>query len=142
MKTYTVEAVRDGKWWILRTVEAPGAVSQVRKLSQAEEYIREAFSYTTGEPDDTFTVQVVPQFPDRVAAEIAGAKSALADLDRRQRAAAVLSRAAARDLLAEGLTGAEVAKVLRVSPQRVSQLVRDSRELSDDEVSELIQQYT
>jgi DNA-directed RNA polymerase specialized sigma subunit len=142
MKTYTVEAVRDGKWWILRTVEAPGAVSQVRKLSQAEEYIREAISYTTGEPDDTLTVQVVPQFPDRVAAEIAGAKSALADLDRRQRAAAVLSRAAARDLLAEGLTGAEVAKVLRVSPQRVSQLVRDSRELSDDEVSELIQQYT
>lgn len=141
MNTYTVEAVRDGKWWLLRTVEAPGAVSQVRTLSQADEYIREAISYVTGEPEDTFEVRVVPQFPERVAAEIAGAKSALADLDRRQRAAAVLSRAAARDLLAEGLTGAEVAKVLRVSPQRVSQLVRDSRELSDDEVDELIQQY-
>lgn len=141
VKTYTVEASRDGKWWLLRTLEAPGAVSQVRSLSQADEYIREAIAYVVGVPPDSFDVEVRPVVPERVGKEIAGARAALADLDARQRAAAVLSRVAVKDLLALGVTGADAAVLLAVSPQRVSQLREGAKDVREEEVDELIKQY-
>jgi len=44
--------------------------------------------------------------------------------DQAQRQAAAQSRAAARRLRQAGLSGRDIAKVLNVSPQRVSQLLR------------------
>lgn len=143
VKSYTVEAIRDGKWWFLRTLEAPRALSQVRSLAQAEEYIREAIGYVVGVPQDSFDVVIRPVIPERVSKEIAGARAALADLDVRQRAAAVLSRAAVKDLLALGVSGADAAALLEVSPQRVSQLrgAKGVADIRDDEVDSLLKQY-
>ena len=44
-----------------------------------------------------------------------------------QKAAAALSRQAARKLADTGLSGREIAVVLRVSPQRVSQLLKSDK---------------
>ena len=63
------------------------------------------------------------KLPQPLDAEVAGARRLVEDLAVAQREAAAASRRAARDLLAAGLTGADTARVLGVSPQRVSQLV-------------------
>ena len=51
-------------------------------------------------------------------------RAAVDHAERAQRAAAARSRALALRLREAGLTGADIAVVLRVSPQRVSQLMR------------------
>jgi predicted transcriptional regulator len=51
-------------------------------------------------------------------------RTTLDDAERAQRGAAARSRALAVRLREAGLTGADIAVVLRVSPQRVSQLMR------------------
>ena len=51
------------------------------------------------------------------------ARNAVYALGERQREVAALSRAAARDLADSGLSGADIAVVLEISPQRVSQLL-------------------
>jgi predicted transcriptional regulator len=50
--------------------------------------------------------------------------AAVSDAEQAQERAAVSTRRVARRLRSEGLTGREIAVVLRVSPQRVSQLLR------------------
>ena len=57
-------------------------------------------------------------------AEIAAVRAAVDHAERAQRDAAARSRALALRLRDAGLTGADIAVVLRVSPQRVSQLMR------------------
>ena len=57
-------------------------------------------------------------------AEIAAVRAAVDHAERAQREAAARSRALALRLRDAGLTGADIAVVLRVSPQRVSQLMR------------------
>ena len=63
--------------------------------------------------------------------ELAGEAEAIRDAIRRaedaQRDAAARSRQLALRLKASGLTGADIAVILRVSPQRVSQLVSSAR---------------
>jgi len=54
---------------------------------------------------------------------VIAARRAIHELGERQREVAALSRAAARDLANSGLSGADIAVVLDVSPQRVSQLL-------------------
>lgn len=60
MRTFEVIAER-GKvdWWVL---EAPqvGAVSQVRRLDQAADEMREAVAYLAGLPQEEIDLHVVP----------------------------------------------------------------------------------
>jgi predicted RNase H-like HicB family nuclease len=141
MSIYTVEARRDGRWWVLSVPDVPGAVSQVRSLSQADEYIRESIAFVREVEPDSFELRIQPILPEEAATVVAGAKAAIADLDRRQRDTAILSRVAARNLIAHGLTGADAAIVLKVSPQRVSQLVHESQDVPDEVVQDLVREY-
>lgn len=77
---YRVTAERRGEWWALQAADAPGALSQVAHLSDADQ-IREAIAFVTGEPEDAITieVQIVMAEPDdrrfgaRHVADFAGA---------------------------------------------------------------------
>lgn len=126
--TYTVEARKDGRWWVLTVPEVPGAVSQVRSLTQADEYAREAVAFVLGVAPESFELAVKPTLPRGLASEVRRAREAVKDAETRQLRAASLSRKAAGALRAAGLTGADTAQVLGVSPQRVSQLVSGQRE--------------
>ena len=55
--------------------------------------------------------------------EVIGARKAVRELAERQHQVAALSRATAKALAKSGLSGADIAVVLDVSPQRVSQLL-------------------
>jgi DNA-directed RNA polymerase specialized sigma subunit len=73
--------------------------------------------------ESTIDVEIRPQIDNALGQEVIAARKAIQELGERQREVAALSRAAARDLAESGLSGADIAVVLDVSPQRVSQLL-------------------
>ena len=103
MTNYAVDAEHTGKWWVLQCREFPGAITQVRRLDQADQIV-EAISFVSGDSPDTITVTVKPRLPDELGA--------LIDLTR-----------GARELVAHGLSQRDAAVILGVSHQRVHQLV-------------------
>lgn len=73
-------------------------------------------------PFDSFDVDFVVELPEGKADAVADARRKVAAVEALQREAAEESRRVARSLRRMGLTVADVARVLGVSPQRVSQL--------------------
>lgn len=121
-KTYKVDAKRWEHGWELH-VDGVG-VTQSKSLHSARRVAREYISLVEGIIDEsTIDVEIRPQIDDALGQEVIAARKAVHDLGERQRAVAALSRAAAKDLAESGLSGADIAVVLDVSPQRVSQLL-------------------
>lgn len=58
MKTFRTIANRDEGWWILQCVEEPGAMSQLRSLSEANDH-KEAISHLTGISEDEIELEVI-----------------------------------------------------------------------------------
>lgn len=127
VRTYTVRAVRSQDWWGLTVPELPGVVSQVRSLTQAEEYAREAIAWIAQIPSDSFAVQVVPQLPEDLAEKVQEARTASVEAETAAARSSALSRAVVTELAKAGLSGRESALILGLSQQRVSQLARGPR---------------
>ena len=122
-KTYRVDAKRWEHGWELH-VEGVG-VTQSRSLHSAARMAREYISLVEGISDEsTIDVEILPKIDDALGKEVIAARKAVHEIAERQREVAALSRAAAKDLAESGLSGADIAVVLDVSPQRVSQLLR------------------
>lgn len=124
MTKYTVTAERTAKWWVLQAEEAPGAISQVARLDQAEQ-IKEAIAFVTGEPEDTIEIDLRPVLPEAVerARLLASQYRELAA--QSNAAAATLSRQAAQEMASAGLTVRDIGVVLGVSHQRAQQLATE-----------------
>jgi len=122
MKTYTVTASRWEHGWELHV--AGIGVTQSRTLTSAEEMIREYVSLELDVEPDSFDVAITPKIGglETDAAELRGE---VIELEAAQQHVAQRSRNLVWSLKATGLTSADVAVVLGVSPQRVSQLTRD-----------------
>jgi hypothetical protein len=122
-KVYTVTAERGaGQWWVLECAEL-GAVSQVRRLSDAKEEMREALAYLADVAPDSFDIDVRPIVSDDVAALMIAAAEHRTRASTEQKQAADALRAAARAMHERGLTYRDVAVVMGLSYQRVAQLV-------------------
>ena len=121
-RTYTVDAKRWEHGWELH-VEGLG-VTQSRSLHSAARMAREYISLIEGISDEsTIGVEIRPQIENALGKEVIAARKAVHELAEQQREVATLSRTAAKDLAESGLSGADIAVVLAVSPQRVSQLL-------------------
>jgi hypothetical protein len=120
--TYTVIAKRWKRGWELH-IEGIG-VTQSRTLNDAEAMVRDYIHLDTGEAPDSFDVDIVPEVSQELDRQTREARRAVIAAEKAQQAAAARSREVARGLKGIGLTGREIAVVLRVSPQRVSQLLR------------------
>lgn len=119
MKTYNVRAKRWARGWELH-VDGVG-VTQAHNLAEAESMSR---SYITMVDNPAkFDVCIIPEIGDGVDAAVRHARRAISDADRAQRDAAKAMRSVTADLHQRGLTGRDIARVLDVSPQRVSQLL-------------------
>ena len=125
MKTYKVGAKRWARGWELH-IEGLG-VTQSHTLRDAEVMARDYIELDTGEPAGSFAVEITPEIGGGLDGEVKAARAAVAEADAAQRQAAARSRDTARRLRGAGLTGRDIAAVLQVSPQRVSQLLKDSR---------------
>jgi predicted RNase H-like HicB family nuclease len=121
--TYSVRAERDGKWWALSVAGLPGALSQVRRLDQAEAMAREVISLVVDDPEDSFEVQIVPDL-------VESAKAAMDELDQAKaslavataRVTALQQRLACTLVEGQGLTVRDAGVLMGVSFQRVAQL--------------------
>lgn len=121
-KTYKVDAMRWEHGWELH-VDGVG-VTQSKSLHSAERMAREFISLVEGISDQsTIDVEIRPKIDSSLGEAVIAARRAVHELAERQREVAVLSRTAAKDLAGSGLSGADIAVVLDVSPQRVSQLL-------------------
>lgn len=121
MTSYTVRAKRWTHGWELH-IDGEG-VTQSRSLASAERQVRDYLSLLHDFGDDAaFDVVIIPELGGSIARDVRKARQAVADLANRQRKAAEMSRSAVQQLRKAGLKGAEIAAVLGVTPQRVSQL--------------------
>jgi predicted RNase H-like HicB family nuclease len=127
MTTYAVNAARSGRGWILTVPEVPGAVSYVRGLGGARAHAQEAIAFVLDVPEDSFEVRLEPDLAPDDLAEISRARAAVAEAERVQREAAQQSRLVVAKLHREGLSGADIAALVDVSPQRVSQLLKAAK---------------
>jgi DNA-directed RNA polymerase specialized sigma24 family protein len=123
MTTYNTTAKRWELGWELY-VDGVG-VTQCRTLATAEATVREFVACDLDLEDEYgFDVTVTPELDPALATETEAAREAQRQVEQARHEAAVRTRKAVRDLKAAGLSGSDVATMLGVSTQRVSQLVR------------------
>ncbi len=115
----TATAVRDGRFWV---VDVAGVgVTQGRYVREARAMATDLVEAMTGKAED---VDVHFELPDDVRAAVDHARATSAKAQRLASAAAEEYRQAVRGLVINrGMSKADVAALLQVSQQRVSQLV-------------------
>ena len=123
MKTYTAHATKEERWWIVR-VDGVG-VTQAKNLREAHVMAADLIEAVTGLHASKFEVSLNTKLAPMLKREVEQARKAIDALEIQQVETARKSRDVARRLVeAGGLSGADAAVVLGVSPQRVSQLMR------------------
>jgi DNA-directed RNA polymerase specialized sigma subunit len=123
MTTYKVTARRWALGWELH-IDGVG-VTQSRTLRSAEDMVREYIALQLDlDDEENFDVEIIPELDGNLATEAEAARHAVRAAERAQRDAAATSREVARHLKESGLKGADIATILNVSPQRVSQLLK------------------
>lgn len=121
MKTYLVRAVRWDKGWELHIPDV--GVTQSHGLADAEEMAADYIRSLTGNEPGSFSVEIEIQIGDDLDELVELARRHVTAAAEAQKAAAAESREVARRLKDKGLTGRDIAAVLGVSPQRISQLI-------------------
>lgn len=120
-QTFVTRARRWRYGWELE-IDGLG-VTQSRTLRDADAMIRDYIALDTGLPPDAFDVDLMLDL-NGLERDVDRAKAHLKKAENAQRDAAARSRAVVRRLKDAGLSGNDIATILGVSPQRVSQLAR------------------
>lgn len=122
VKTYQVTAKRWARGWELH-IDGIG-VTQSHGMRDAEPMVRDYIALALDVDPNSFAVEITPQLGSGLDEEIRDARAATAEAATTLEAAAKRARQTARRLKNEkGLSGRDIAAILGVSPQRVSQLL-------------------
>lgn len=121
--TLTARSTRSGGWWAVEVPEIAGLFTQARRLDQVTAAVLDAAALLTGRPESEFDVVVTPVLDADDLTIVRDARERRAELAEAEQAAARASRVAVARLRSEGLTVRDVAEIMGMSPQRVSQLV-------------------
>lgn len=122
MSTYNVRARRWKHGWELH-IDGVG-VTQSRNLAGAEQMVRDYIETLTDHDTADDVVIIKPEVGSDLDQEAEAAREAMSVAENALRAAAARSRQVARQLSQEGLSGKDIAAILHVSAQRVSQLLK------------------
>jgi DNA-directed RNA polymerase specialized sigma subunit len=122
MSTYNVRAKRWKHGWELH-IDGVG-VTQSRNLAGAEQMVRDYIETLTDHDTADDAVIIKPEVGGGLDQEAEAAREAISEAEHALRAAAFRSRQVARQLSEEGLSGKDIAAILHVSAQRVSQLLK------------------
>lgn len=126
-REFTATATRESKWWV---VEVDGVgTTQGRSAAEARAMAKDLVAAMLDVPEDDIEVAVMFEVPGALGQEVREAQEATLEAALAQEQAAIKSRGAVARLKAEGLTGTDIAAVLDLSPQRVSQLAKQPREV-------------
>jgi DNA-directed RNA polymerase specialized sigma subunit len=119
--------VRARRWkhgWELH-IEGVG-VTQSRNLGGAEQMVRDYIETLSDHDTAGDTVIIRPEAGGGLHEAARAAREAMAEAEQALRTAAARSRKIAQRLKQQGLSGRDIAAILNVSPQRVSQLLKSS----------------
>jgi DNA-directed RNA polymerase specialized sigma24 family protein len=124
-KNYVAKATRGDGWWALIVEDAGGhpAATQCRRLDQAEAVVADLLATLLGGNPDEFAVEVVPVLDNELRTEVAEARAKRTRAEDASTSAVEASRKAARDLALRGLSQRDIAVLLGLTHQRVSQLL-------------------
>jgi hypothetical protein len=131
-RTLTARAYHDGKWWTIEIPELTSpsprggdsriiAIGQARSVKDIDAAARDIAAVWLDVDEDQIEVQVTVEIPPRAAELWTLAKTNEEDA-RAAVADAGLNREAVRALTDDGLSQADTARILGLSPQRISQL--------------------
>ena len=120
--TYHVTAKHWAHGWELHIANV--GVTQSRSLATAEATVREYLDIDDYADAKTAEVVITPELDGRLAAEAEASREATRRAEQARDGAARKARQVVRDLKAAGLSSSDVAVVLGVSTQRVSQLMK------------------
>lgn len=124
MQTYTAIATRDGNWWTIIIQAGDREIAtQAKGLDRAEEIAREAVAMALDVDEDSFEIDVVPELSPDLENIISTARKASEASEQVQAEASLRARGAVWRLKAEGYTVRDTGKLLKLSPQRISQLL-------------------
>jgi predicted XRE-type DNA-binding protein len=122
--TYRVIARRTGTSWILHVLSPSGTVgtTSTRSLATAEKDARAHIAAVTDHRGDDVRIQLQPKLELQLGEMVQDARNASARLTELMAEVGAKSRSTATHLRDAGLSNADIAVVLGVSEQRVSQL--------------------
>jgi predicted RNase H-like HicB family nuclease len=120
---YRVTARRSGDWWALQVPELPGVFSQAKRLETADAAAREAIAAMLDTEPEDVQVSVEPVLPEAAARAVARADAARRAAEEAAERAQVAMQAAAAELT-KALSQRDAGRVLGVSFQRISQLLK------------------
>ena len=122
MTVYNVTAKRWERGWELH-IDGVG-VTQSSSLAGAERMVRAYLALEFDAEPASNSVRITPEVDAALTRELLEARAKAAEATKLQQEAAALSRNVARTLKRRcRMSGADVAAVLGVSPQRASQLI-------------------
>ncbi|REK78045.1 hypothetical protein DVG80_32575 [Rhodococcus erythropolis] len=122
----TAHAVRSGDWWSVDVPEVEGLFTQARRLDQIPAMVADAGELLTDVPAEQFEVTLDYDFGDPNALrEVEEIKERNAAAQRAVEEASRKSRAIVRNLRKRGLSARDVAVIVGISHQRVSQIDKE-----------------
>lgn len=119
----TAKAERTGKWWAVEVPEVPGLFTQTKRLDQVDAMVREAAALLTGESEDSFEIKVEPVVAGDVVAILRESVRLTDEAAETKRRASENMFKAAASMQDQGLTVRDIAVVVGVSHQRISQVL-------------------
>lgn len=120
MKTFDAVATREGKWWVVK-VDGVGT-TQGRTTDEAEQMAIDLVAAMLEIDPSEVEVTIDFHLPGDGDKQVAEAREAHRKALLAMETAAAKIRSALSMVLATGITKKDAARLLRVSPQRVSQL--------------------
>ena len=128
----TAKVTRSGDWWAIEVPEVPGVFTQAKRLDQVEGMVRDAVALMTDARPPEIAVELIPVLPDDIEDDLRTAR----DLTNQAAILQAEASAATRRVVAElreneGLSVRDVGQLLKLSPQRVSQLAAYKATKSD-----------
>ena len=123
VKTFQVEVSRGRKFWLVDVPELSRA-TQALRYKDIPVMASELIEIMTGLTSEEYDVQLTVQLPDAVNDHLARAEALREEAAKKNAEAAAESRAAVRELLAQGISQREAGELLGLSFQRVNQLAK------------------
>jgi len=124
--SYRVDVIRSGQWWAIEVPELPGVFSQVRRIDQVDEAVKEAIAMMTDADEADVSIDVEVESGTDIEALLATLKqsSSAAEAAREQETAD--RRHVIEQLRSKGLPNRDVATLIGLSHQRVAQILKAS----------------
>lgn len=128
----TAKVTRSGDWWAIEVPEVPGVFTQAKRLDQVEDMVRDAVALMTDARPPEITVELIPVLPRDIEGDLRTARDLANQAAVLQAQASAATRRVVVELREnEGLSVRDVGRLLKLSPQRVSQLAAYKATKSD-----------